>query len=423
MTMDVQTQEAQAVAPMIQIENEPTLSKDDPIALANQYGAHNYHPLPVAIVRGEGVHVWDSEGRKYIDMLSAYSALNQGHCHPKIVDALITQARKLTLTSRAFHNDQMGPFLKEVCELTGYENGLLMNSGAEAVETAIKCARRWGYKIKGVEKNKARIIVCDGNFHGRTTTIVGFSADEFYKDGFGPFPPGFDLIPYGDVEALEAAITPETVAFLVEPIQGEAGIVIPPEGYLREAARLCAKNNVLLVVDEIQTGFGRTGALFAQDHEGVKGDIVIIGKALGGGVYPVSGILASRLVMSVFEPGNHGSKFGGNPLASAVGRAALRVLVDEGLVERSRTLGERFLKRLRAVKTSKVAEIRGKGLFVGIELTEAVGPARPFCEALKAKGLLCKETHEHVIRLAPPLVISEEILDEAAGFVTSVLAD
>jgi len=394
---------------------------DEAILLAEKYGAHNYKPLPVTLVRGEGCFVWDVNGRRYLDMLSAYSAVNQGHRHPRIIKALVEQAGRITLTSRAFHNDQMGPLFKQLCELTGYARVLPMNSGAEAVETAIKVARKWGYKVKGVKADQARIVACEGNFHGRTTTVVSLSTDAQYRDGFGPFTPGFDIIPYGSVEALERAIRPETVAFLVEPIQGEAGIVIPPKGFLAEAAKICKANNVLLLGDEIQTGLGRTGKLFASEHEGVKPDVMIVGKALGGGVYPISAILASEAIMDVFKPGDHGSTFGGNPLACAVAREALSVIVDEKLPERSARLGKYLMEKLSTIRSPKVKEIRGQGLFVGVELKREAGPARPACEALMQRGILAKETHEQVIRLAPPLVVDEPTLDDAVQKLTEIL--
>lgn len=388
---------------------------------ADRWGAHNYKPLPVVIERGEGVWVWDVEGRRYLDMLSAYSALNQGHRHPRIVQALVDQAAKLTLTSRAFHNDQLGPFQQELCELAGYENVLPMNTGAEAVETAIKAARKWGYAHKGVPADEAEIVVCEGNFHGRTTTIVGFSSEELYREGFGPFTPGFRLIPYGDVNALEEAITDRTVAFLVEPIQGEAGVVVPPAGYLRRAAELCTERGVLLMADEIQTGLGRTGRLFASEWEGVRPDVLIVGKALGGGVYPVSAVLADAEVMAVFTPGTHGSTFGGNPLGAAVARASLRVIVEEQLAEQAAELGEWFMAELRGLGSSRVEQVRGKGLLIGVLLNEEAGLARPYCEALMDRGILAKETHERVLRFAPPLVATRAQLEEALPAIEDVL--
>lgn len=391
------------------------------VQLEERYSAHNYHPLDVVINRAEGVWVYDVEGNRYLDCLSAYSAVNQGHRHPRIVKALVDQAQKVTLTSRAFRNDQFGLFCKELCELTGYEMVLPMNSGAEAVETAVKTARKWGYNIKKVEKDKAEIIVCQDNFHGRTTTVISFSTEPQYREGFGPFTPGFVFVPYGDVEALRKAITPNTVAFLVEPIQGESGVKFPPEGYLKKANELCRHNNVLFISDEIQSGLGRAGTLFALDYEGVKADMVIIGKALGGGVYPISAVIASREVLGVYRPGDHGSTFGGNPLACAVAREALRVLIEEKLVERSAELGGYFLNKVRDVKSANVKTVRGRGLFIGIELKPEAGGARKYCEALKARGMLCKETHEHVIRLAPPLVITQEEIDWACEQLKAVL--
>ncbi len=391
------------------------------VRMAEQYSAHNYHPLPVVLERGEGVWVWDVEGTRYMDMLSAYSALNQGHRHPKVMAALAEQAAKLTLTSRAFHNDQMGPFLEELCELAGYDQALPMNTGAEAVETAIKMVRKWGYASKGLAAGQAEIIVCDGNFHGRTTTIVGFSSEDLYKEGFGPFTPGFRRVPYGDLAALEAAFTPNTVAFLVEPIQGEAGVVVPAEGYLKAAAELCESNGALLVADEIQTGLGRTGKLFASEWEGVRPDVVIVGKALGGGVYPVSAVLADEPVMKVFTPGTHGSTFGGNPLAAAVARAALKVIVDESLAERAAELGAWFMDELRALESPHVEEVRGRGLLIGVVIKDESGPARPFCEALQERGILAKETHEQVVRFAPPLVVTRGELRSVLPAIAAVL--
>ncbi len=375
------------------------------IELEDQYGAHNYHPLDVVIEHAEGVWVYDVEGRRYLDCLASYSALNQGHCHPKILKAMIEQARRVTLTSRAFRNDQLPLFYQELHDLTGFEMALPMNSGAEAVETAVKAARKWGYKLKGIPDGKAEIIVCANNFHGRTVTIVSFSTDEQYRDGFGPFTPGFKVIPFGDADALREAITPNTCAFLVEPIQGEAGIIFPPAGFLKEAAAICRENRVLLMADEIQSGLGRTGKLFAYMHEGITPDVVIVGKALSGGFYPVSAVLASKEVLGVFHPGDHGSTFGGNPLACAIARSALRVLVAENLIQRSAELGDYFLTKLKTLKGPHIREVRGKGLWIGIELDV---PARPYCEALKELGILCKETHEYVIRIAPPLVITRE---------------
>ncbi len=388
------------------------------IQLEEQYGAHNYHPLDVVIDRAQGCWVYDVEGKKYLDCLAAYSAVNQGHCHPKILSALVDQAHKVTLTSRAFRNDQLPLLLEQLHELTGFEMTLPMNSGAEAVETAIKAARKWGHKVKGIPDGKAEIIVCANNFHGRTVTIVGFSTDEQYRDGFGPFTPGFKIVPYGDAAALRAAMTPNTCAFLVEPIQGEAGIVIPPAGFLKEAAAICRQNRVLLIADEIQSGLGRTGKLFAYMHEGIRPDVIIVGKALSGGFYPVSAVLASKEILGVFHPGDHGSTFGGNPLACAVARAALRVLIDEELPERSAELGGYFLEKLRTLRSPDLKEVRGRGLWIGIELHS---PARPYCEALKEEGLLCKETHDHVIRIAPPLVITREEIDWAFERIKKVI--
>ncbi len=388
------------------------------VDLENQYGAQNYRPLDVVIERAEGVWVYDVEGNRYLDCLAAYSAVNQGHCHPEILATLKEQAAKVTLTSRAFRNDQLPLLYKDLNELTGYEMALPMNSGAEAVETAVKCARKWGYQVKGIPKEKAEIIVCAGNFHGRTVTIVSFSSDEQYRDGFGPFTPGFKVIPYGDVEALRDAITPNTCAFLVEPIQGEAGIVIPPVGYLREAAEICQQNRVLLMADEIQSGLGRTGRLFACMHEAMRPDVLIVGKALAGGFYPVSAVLASREILGVLKPGDHGSTFGGNPLGCAVARTALRVLIEEKMVERSAELGAYFLARLQTLQNPAIREVRGRGLWIGIELN---GMARPYCEALKDEGILCKETHDRVIRLAPPLIITRDEIDWAFERIARVM--
>jgi len=389
------------------------------IQMEEQYGAHNYHPLDVVIERGEGVWVYDVEGRKYLDCLAAYSAVNQGHCHPRIMQAVVEQAKRVTLTSRAFRNDQLPLLYKLLHDMTGYGMSLPMNSGAEAVETAVKAARKWGYTVKGIPRDKAEIIVCADNFHGRTTTIISFSTDEQYRDGFGPLTPGFVVIPYGDAAALQAAITPNTAAFLVEPIQGEAGIIIPPAGFLKKAEALCRANNVLFVCDEIQAGLGRTGKLFAHQWEDVRPDMVIIAKALSGGYYPISAVLADKEVLGVFKPGDHGSTFGGNPLACAVARAALQVLVDEKLVERSAELGQYFLAKLHAISSPVVKEIRGRGLWIGVELTVA---ARPYCERLMQEGMLCKETHDYVIRLAPPLVITREEIDWAVEKLTNVLS-
>jgi ornithine--oxo-acid transaminase len=390
----------------------------DLIHLEEQYGAHNYHPLDVVVERAEGVWVYDVEGRRYLDCLAAYSAVNQGHCHPRIRQALVDQASRVTLTSRAFRNDQLPLLYQKLHELTGYDMALLMNSGAEAVETALKMARKWGHTVKGIPPNRAQIIACENNFHGRTISIVSFSTEAQYRDGFGPFTPGFTVIPYGDAAALEAAITPDTCAFLVEPVQGEAGIIVPPDGYLSQVAEICGRHNVLFVADEIQSGLGRSGKLFCFMHEHVRPDAVIVGKALSGGFYPVSAVLASRDVMGVFRPGDHGSTFGGNPLACAVARAALDVLVDENLADRANALGAYFMDRLRRIHSPLVHEVRGRGLWIGLELTV---PARPYCEALMREGMLCKETHEKVIRIAPPLVIETEEIDWAIERLTKVL--
>lgn len=389
----------------------------------SQVSAHNYHPIPVVISRGEGVWVWDVEGKKYIDMLSAYSAVNQGHRHPKIIAAAKKQMDVLTLTSRAFHNDQMGPFLAKLTKLAGYDKALPMNTGAEGVETAIKAARRWGYKVKKVPDGKAEIIVCKDNFHGRTTTIVGFSTDPLSNGGFGPFSPGFKIIPYGDAKALESAITQNTVAFLVEPIQGEAGVIIPPAGYLKQCREITKKNNVLLIADEIQTGLGRTGKMFCHQYDEIRPDIVIIGKALGGGLYPVSGILADDAIMNAaFEPGNHGSTFGGNPLACAIGSAALDVIIDEKLCERALEMGEYFMGKLQGLKSGKIKEVRGQGLLIAIELKKEAGRARQYTEALMKEGVLAKETHETTIRFAPPLVITKQDIDWAVERIQKCLS-
>lgn len=390
------------------------------INLEDRYGAHNYDPLDVVIERASGAWVYDTEGRRYLDFLAAYSAVNQGHCHPVIFQAMCRQAEKVTLTSRAFRNDQLPLLYRDLHELTGYDMALPMNSGAEAVETALKAARKWGVEVKGIAAGQGEIVVASNNFHGRTIAIVGFSSDEQYRRGFGPFPAGFRQVPFGDIEALRLAITPNTCAFLVEPIQGEAGIIVPPDGYLRTAATICRDNNVLLVVDEIQSGLGRTGKLFAYMHEGIIPDVVIVGKALSGGFYPVSAVLSSREILGVFRPGDHGSTFGGNPLACAIARAALRVIVDEDLPARSAELGEYALKYLRNLRSAHIVEVRGRGLWIGIELNS---PARPFCQALKLRGVLCKETHSSVIRLAPPLVIDKADLEWGLSQIRAVLED
>ena len=395
------------------------MNSKDYIQLDDTYSAHNYHPLDVVIEKADGVWVYDVDGNKYLDCLSAYSAVNQGHCHPAITKAAVEQMGKVTLTSRAFRNDQMGPFVKELCEMTGYEMALPMNSGAEAVETAVKAIRKWGYNTKGIPHDKAEIIVCEGNFHGRTTTIVGFSSEEQYKYDFGPYDGGFVMIPYGDAAALEAAITDNTAGFLFEPIQGEGGVLMPTDGFLKEAAAICARHNVLLVADEIQTGLGRTGKLFACEHEEVRPDVMIIGKALSGGFYPVSAVLSDKNVLGLFQPGDHGSTFGGNPLGSAIARAALNVIKEEKLVDRSHELGAYFKGRLERIESEYVTEVRGRGLFIGVELNT---PARPFCEALQERGILCKETHSTVIRFAPPLVITQEQIDWAMGHIEEVLS-
>ena len=390
------------------------------IDLENEFGAHNYKPLDIVLARGQGVWVWDVDGDKYLDMLASYSALNQGHCHPRILNALTEQAKKLTLVSRAFRTDQLGPFYQEICEMTHSHSVLPMNSGAEAVETAIKAARKWGYRIKEIPDDMAEIIVCANNFHGRTTTIVGFSSESQYRDGFGPFTPGFITIPFGDAEALEWAITPNTVAFLVEPIQGEGGIIVPPAGYLKKVREICDRYNVLLILDEIQTGLGRTGKLFAEEHEGIESDLTLVGKALSGGVYPISAVLSNKETLAVFQPGDHGSTFGGNPLACAVAREALRVIEDENLVEKSLFMGHYLKESLRNIISPHVKEVRGMGLLIGVEMKKSAGGARKFCEALMAKGILCKETHKHVIRFAPPLTITQKELDWALDRIESV---
>jgi len=376
----------------------------------------------VVLNRGKGVWVWDVDDNKYLDCLAAYSAINQGHCHPEIVKTMIEQAQKLTLTSRAFRNDQLGLLYKEICDLTNSHKVLPMNSGAEAVETVIKAVRKWGYTIKGVPEDKAEVIVCENNFHGRTITIVGFSTDENAKSGFGPFTPGFKIIPFGDADALESAISPNTVAFMVEPIQGEAGVIIPPKGYLNDVRSICQKNNVILILDEIQTGLGRTGKLLAEEHDGIESDLTLIGKALSGGFYPVSAVLSNKEVLGVLNPGEHGSTFGGNPLACAVARTALRVLIEDHMIENAAAMGEYFLSRLSEIKSNYIKEVRGKGLMLAVELLPEAGNARNFTEKLMTLGLLCKETHEHTIRLAPPLVVTREEIDWAMERIETVLA-
>ena len=388
---------------------------------AERFGANNYKALDVVIERGEGVWVWDVEGRRYLDMLSAYSALNQGHRHPAILAAARVQLDRVTLTSRAFHNDQLGPFLRELCEASGYEQALPMNSGTEAVETAIKLVRKWGYQKKGVPDGRAEIIVCSNNFHGRTTTVVGFSSEAQYQEGFGPFAPGFKLVPFGDAAALAAAVTDQTVGFLFEPIQGEGGVIVPPDGYVQKAREICDQNGIAMMADEIQTGLGRTGRLFACEWEDVRPDVLIVGKALGGGLYPVSAVLADAEYMDVFRPGDHGSTFGGNPLAAAIGRAALGVILEEELPRRADELGRWFMGELAALDSPLVAQVRGRGLMIGVEILESSGTARPYCEALKDRGILAKETHGQVIRFAPPLVIEKEVLEEALVDIAAVL--
>jgi ornithine--oxo-acid transaminase len=396
------------------------MDSKDLILVEDLYGAHNYHPLDVVVCKAQGIWMVDVEGRKYLDFLSAYSAVNQGHRHPRIVKALIDQARKLTLTSRAFRNDQWPLLAKEICDLTGYSMVLPMNSGAEAVETAVKTARKWAYQKKGVPQDKAEIICCANNFHGRTVTVISFSTEPLYRQDFGPFTPGFPIIPFGDADALEKAITPNTAAFLVEPIQAEAGILIPSDGFLKRAAEICKKNNVLLIADEIQTGLGRTGKLFASEHEGVRPDMVIVGKSLGGGCYPISAVLADREILGVFKPGEHGSTFGGNPLACAVARESLRVTQEEGLVANAAARGAYFMDKLRKVRSRHIKEVRGRGLLIGIELYPAAGGARRFCEEMMKEGLLCKETHENVIRFAPPLIIRDKDLNWAVKRIKTV---
>ncbi len=391
------------------------------IQLENEFGATNYKPLDVVLTRGKGVWVWDVEGKKYLDCLSAYSAVNQGHCHPRIAAAMHEQIERITLTSRAFRNDQLGLFYKELCELTHSHMALPMNSGAEAVESCIKAVRKWGYRTRGIPEGQAEIIVCANNFHGRTVTLVGFSTEEQYRDGYAPFTPGFKIIPFGDADALERAITPNTVGFLVEPIQGEAGIIIPPTGYLRQVREICTRHNIVLMTDEIQTGLGRTGKLLAEMHEGVEADLTMIGKALSGGFYPVSAVLSNKEVLGIFQPGDHGSTFGGNPLACAVARMALKVLVDEGMIENAAVMGDYLMAQLSKINSAYVKEIRGKGLFVGVELHPAAGGARRFCVELMGRGLLCKETHQHVIRFAPPLVITRSEIDWAVEQIEAVL--
>jgi len=397
------------------------MNTQDFINMEEQYGAHNYHPLDVVIERAEGVWVYDVDGKKYLDCLSSYSAVNQGHVHPAILNALLEQAKKVTLTSRAFRNDQLPLLYKELSEMTGYDMSLPMNSGAEAVETAVKLARKWAYRVKGVPRHQAEIIVAGGNFHGRTVTIVSFSTEPLYRDDFGPFTPGFVVVNYGDADAIAKAITPNTAAVMLEPIQGEAGVIIPPAGYLKKVSEICKQNNVLFMADEIQTGLARTGKLFASQHEDVRPDVVIVGKALAGGFYPVSAVLADAPLLGLFTAGEHGSTFGGNPLAAAVARASLKVIRDEKLAERSAELGEYFIEQLTEISSPHVKEVRGKGLLIGVELKPEAGGARRFCEALKGKGILAKETHDNVIRFAPPLVIDKETIDWALPSIREVL--
>ena len=397
------------------------MKTQDYIQLEEQFGAHNYHPLDVVITKGEGVWVYDVEGNKYLDCLSAYSAVNQGHVHPKILSALSEQAGKLTLTSRAFRNDQLPLLYKELSDLTGYEMSLLMNSGAEAVESALKLARKWAYNVKGIPKYEAEIIVCEGNFHGRTITAISFSTEPLYKDNFGPFTPGFKIVPYGDIDAIKAKVTPNTAAIMVEPIQGEGGVIVPKTGYLKQIRELCTENNILFIADEIQTGLCRTGRLFACEYEGVRADVAVIGKALGGGFYPVSAVLADRHLLGLFTPGEHGSTFGGNPLAAAVARAAIKVLSDEKLAQRADELGTYLAEQLAEIPSKHVKEVRGRGLLIGVELYPSAGGARRFCEALKIRGILAKETHEHTIRFAPPLVIDKATIDGALPAIREVL--
>ncbi len=391
------------------------------VRLEDQYGARNYMPLDVVITRGEGIWVYDVEGHRYLDCLSAYSAVNQGHCHPRIKKAMLDQLEKLTITSRAFRNDQLPLFYKEICEMTRSHKVLPMNSGAEAVETVIKAVRKWGYREKGVPDGRAEIIVAENNFHGRTLAIVGFSTEESYREGFGPFAPGFKSIPFGDSAALERAITPHTVAFLVEPIQGEAGVIVPPDGYLREVREICNRHNVALILDEIQTGLGRTGKMLAEEHEGIEADATLIGKALSGGFYPVSAVLSNNDILGVFLPGDHGSTFGGNPLACAVAREAVRVLIEEQLIENAAVVGDYFMQCLKEMNSPRIKEIRGRGLLIAMEIEKDMGGARQYCIALKEKGILCKETHDNIIRLAPPLIINKEEIDWAMERIKAVM--
>jgi ornithine--oxo-acid transaminase len=403
---------------------EPKIAqRTDYLALESEYGARNYKPLDVVLTRGEGVHVWDVDGKRYLDGLSAYSAVNQGHCHPRILKAMVDQASRLTLTSRAFRNDQLGLFYEEVCKLTGSHAVLPMNTGVEAVESAIKVARKWGYEVKGVKTNQAEIVVCSDNFHGRTLSVIGFSTDPISTTNFGPFGGGFKVVPFGDSVALEAAITRNTVAFLVEPIQGEAGVIIPPAGYLERVRDICTRHGVILILDEIQTGLGRTGKLLAEEHEGIEGDLTLIGKALSGGFYPVSAVLSNKEVLGVLKPGEHGSTFGGNPLGCAVARMALKVLVEEGMIENAATQGERLTDGLRDLRSNIVKDVRGRGLMIAVELHPEAGGARAYCQKLQARGLLCKETHDNTIRVAPPLVIRADQVDWIVAQFEAALAD
>ena len=399
------------------------MGADDYIKLETEYGAHNYEPLNVVLSRASGVWVWDVTGKKYLDCLAAYGACNQGHCHPKILKTMTEQMQRLTLTSRAFRNDQLGPFYRELCELTNSHMVLPMNSGAEAVESVIKAVRKWGYRVRNVPDGQAEIIVCKNNFHGRTITLIGFSTEEQYREGYGPFTPGFKTVPYGDSEALERAITPNTVAFLVEPIQAEAGIIIPPLGYLKEAREICSRRNVVMILDEIQTGLGRTGRILAEEHEGIQADVTVIGKALSGGFYPISAVLSNKEVLGVFQPGDHGSTFGGNPLACAVARTALKVLVEERMVENAAAVGNYFIQRLSKIKSDYIKEVRGRGLMIGVELLPEAGGARAVCEKLMEKGVLSKECHQNVLRLTPPLVIKREEFDWVVERIVDVLTN
>jgi ornithine--oxo-acid transaminase len=405
------------------LKDPPLATRESYRALEHQYGARNYKPFDVVLSRGLGVWVWDIEGQRYLDCLSAYSAVNQGHCHPRILAALTEQASRLAITSRAFMNDQFPLFCKELCAATHSHRVLPMNSGAEAVESAIKVARKWGYETKGVPKDRADVIVCGNNFHGRTLTIVGFSTDPTARNSFGPFTPGFSLVPFGDATALEAAITPNTVAFLVEPIQGEAGVIIPPAGYFKSVREICTRHKVILILDEIQTGLGRTGRLFAEEHEGIEADLTLIGKALSGGFYPVSAVLSNDEILGVLKPGEHGSTFGGNPLACAVARASLKVLIEEGMIENAQAMGARFLSGLRDINSTAVKEVRGRGLMIAVELHPQAGGARRYCDALRLRGVLCKDTHDHAIRISPPLVITSDEIDWALGQFDAALSN